>query len=231
MTTEDENLLSDYQAKRQATAAARAQRRAAGEVPSHGVFYFIDSVIYAHPESIQSATKVDNVLSSTFDHFTMWHQLARSIVALRPAYQELQHYYTAFPRGRVIYNPADNTFKVSLSPEIPEETYPEIIAKFGLQKFTDTVQFDLTDTQFVRSNDDMDALDYLLDTHGLISMSVREPGVRRGNDECKKVLDAAVVRFTKEAARRSAQSTHANQIRLAPGELVHPRALTSESSD
>ncbi|MBC7545964.1 MAG: hypothetical protein H7338_24815 [Candidatus Sericytochromatia bacterium] len=228
MSTEDEALHTDYMARRNATAAARAQSRAAGEVPSHGVFYFVDGVIYAHPESIKSGVKADDIMSSVFDHFTFWHQLSRSIPALIPAHADLQNYYPAFPRGRVIYNWRTDTFKVSLSPEIPEETYPEITAKFGLQKYQSTLQFDVTETLYARSNDDIDALGYLLATHGIANISGRETSARRGDDDCKKVLDAALLRLKKEAARRSATSAQASLIRLAPGELVHPSAITSE---
>jgi hypothetical protein len=215
MANDEDNHQLSYAASRKLAAERRSQQRAAGNVPSHGPFYYIDGVIKAQPETIEGSAQGATFIEPAVDDYKLWQQIARSHPKLRPAYQELQTYYTAFPRGLVVCSKSEAVFKVFISPEIPESVYPEIISIFGLQKHSEGLEFDTSDPKYVRSAEDIDVMEYLYDQYEITDMADRKATPRRGDEECKKLLTQALNKQKIEAGRRAAPARQAANARQA----------------
>jgi hypothetical protein len=215
MANDEDNPQLSYAAARKLAAEKRSQQRAAGNVPSHGPFYYIDGVIKAQPETIEGSAQGATFIEPAVDDYKLWQQIARSHPKLRAAYQDLQTYYTAFPRGMVVCSKSEAVFKVFVSPVLPESVYPEIITTFGLQKHSQGLEFDTSDSRFVRSADDIDVLEYLLDQHGITDLADRKTTPRRSDEECKKLLVQVTNKLRIEAGRRAAPARQAANARQA----------------
>jgi hypothetical protein len=168
----------DAIADRNTVAIERAKRVRLAAVPCVGVFFWVYGTVYAYPEPVTEMKPVGDWVSGSIIHYQIWPSILLPLAAnlfkdKKHLIADLKEAHLAIPRGRVVYNKAENCSTVFLGPDIPDTVRAEIVGKFNLGRHAaeGRVKWDTADEHYIISDQIRSDFEQLLRMYDL------DPGV------------------------------------------------------